>query len=170
MSKQTYHPDRGDLIEMNFQPAAGREIDKRRPAVVLSDRQYNRRTGLCVAVPASTDLTRNFYGVGATIDAGPGLVFLYWGHAADGKGSATPGFNVGGLVKGVNTGATQWEVSYTYLLSARTLLYTGYVKILNESNAGYAFDTNVYPTLCGTYPNGGCGKPGGFVLGMAHFF
>ena len=30
MSKRTYHPDRGDLIEMNFQPAAGREIDTRR--------------------------------------------------------------------------------------------------------------------------------------------
>ena len=57
MSKKTYHPDRGDLIEMNFQPAAGGEIDKRRPAVVLSPRAYNRRTGLCLAVPTSTDLT-----------------------------------------------------------------------------------------------------------------
>ena len=57
MSKRTYHPDRGDLIEMNFQPAAGREIDKRRPAVVLSPVAYNRRSGLCLAVPTSTDLT-----------------------------------------------------------------------------------------------------------------
>ena len=57
MSKRTYHPERGDLIEMSFQPAAGREIDKRRPAVVLSPMAYNRRTGLCLAVPTSTDLT-----------------------------------------------------------------------------------------------------------------
>jgi mRNA interferase MazF len=57
VSKRTYHPDRGDLIEMNFQPAAGREIDKRRPAIVLSPVAYNRKTGLCVAVPLSTDLT-----------------------------------------------------------------------------------------------------------------
>ena len=57
MSKRTYHPDRGDLVEMSFQPAAGREIDKRRPAVVLSPLLYNRRTGLCLAVPTSTDLT-----------------------------------------------------------------------------------------------------------------
>jgi mRNA interferase MazF len=57
VSKRTYHPDRGDLVEMNFQPAAGREIDKRRPAVVLSPLAYNRRTGLCLAVPTSTDLT-----------------------------------------------------------------------------------------------------------------
>ena len=57
MSKRTYHPERGDLIEMNFQPATGREIDKRRPAIVLSPQLYNRRTGLCLAVPISTDLT-----------------------------------------------------------------------------------------------------------------
>ena len=57
MSKRTYHPARGDLIEMNFQPAAGREIDKRRPAIVLSPLGYNRKVGLCVAVPLSSDLT-----------------------------------------------------------------------------------------------------------------
>lgn len=57
MSKRTYHPERGDLIELNFQPAAGREIDKRRPAIVLSPGAYNRKTGLCLAVPLSSDLT-----------------------------------------------------------------------------------------------------------------
>jgi mRNA interferase MazF len=57
VSRRTYHPDRGDLIEMNFQPATGREIDKRRPAIVLSPVEYNRKTGLCLAVPTSTDVT-----------------------------------------------------------------------------------------------------------------
>ena len=57
MSKRTYHPARGDLIEMNFQPAAGREIDKRRPAIVISPLDYNRKSGLCLAVPVSSDLT-----------------------------------------------------------------------------------------------------------------
>jgi mRNA interferase MazF len=57
VSKRTYHPERGDLIEMNFQPSAGREIDKRRPAIVLSPLDYNRRSGLCLAVPTSTDLS-----------------------------------------------------------------------------------------------------------------
>lgn len=57
MSKRTYHPDRGDLIELNFNPAAGREIDKRRPAIVLSPLGYNRSAGICLAVPTSTDLT-----------------------------------------------------------------------------------------------------------------
>jgi mRNA interferase MazF len=45
------------LIEGNFQPAAGREIDKRRPAIVLTPQNCNRRTGLCLAVPITSDLT-----------------------------------------------------------------------------------------------------------------
>jgi mRNA interferase MazF len=57
VSKRTWFPERGDLIEMNFQPAAGREIDKRRPAIVLSPLSYNRKSGLCLAVPVSSDLT-----------------------------------------------------------------------------------------------------------------
>jgi len=118
----------------------------------------------------STDLTRDFYGIGLTVDAGPGLLYGYWGRAGDGKGSAANGSNVGGLVKGESTGATQWEVSYTWLLSARTLLYGGYVKINNQSNASYTFDANPYPVFCNTYPNGGCGRPGGFILGAVHFF
>jgi mRNA interferase MazF len=57
VSKRSYHPDRGDVIEMNFQPASGREIDKRRPAIVISPLAYNRKSGICLAVPTSTDLT-----------------------------------------------------------------------------------------------------------------
>ena len=57
MSQRTYYPDRGDLIELNFHPAAGREIDKRRPAIVLSPLAYNRKTGLCLVVPLSTNLS-----------------------------------------------------------------------------------------------------------------
>jgi mRNA interferase MazF len=57
VSKRTYYPDRGDLVEMNFQPAAGREIDKRRPAIVISPLAYNRKSGVCLAVPVSSDLT-----------------------------------------------------------------------------------------------------------------
>lgn len=57
MSKRTYHPDRGDLIVLDFFPAAGREIDKRRPGIVLSPLSYNRKSGLCIAVPTTTDMT-----------------------------------------------------------------------------------------------------------------
>jgi mRNA interferase MazF len=57
VSKRSYHPDRGDLIELNFFPSTGREIDKRRPAIVLTPGTYNRRTGLCIVVPTSSDIT-----------------------------------------------------------------------------------------------------------------
>jgi mRNA interferase MazF len=42
---------------MNFQPAAGREIDKRRPAIIISPQSYNRGHGLCLTVPLTTNLT-----------------------------------------------------------------------------------------------------------------
>jgi predicted porin len=118
----------------------------------------------------TTNLKRDFYGLGATADVGPGLLYLFVGRAGNGTGSADDGTRIGGLTKGVKTASTQWEASYTYLLSGRTLAYAGYVKIKNESNAAYTFNHNPYPILCNPYPNGGCGKPGGFLVGVAHFF
>ncbi|MEO8305266.1 MAG: porin, partial [Betaproteobacteria bacterium] len=59
--------------------------------------------------------------------------------------------------------SNQWEVSYTYPLSKRTSLYTGYTQILNKSLASYNFSVNSYPTAVG-------GKPQGFVMGMWHNF
>ena len=121
-------------------------------------------------VTPSTDLKRDFWGVSATIDAGPGLIYAFVGRAGDGTGSAVNGSRIGGLTKGASTGSTQWEVSYTYVVSARTLFYAGYVRIENESNAAYTFNINLYPILCDRYPNGACGKPAGFLVGAAHFF
>ena len=119
---------------------------------------------------STTNLKRNFYGIGATADVGPGLLYAFVGRAGNGTGSAVDGTRIGGLTKGKDTGSTQWAVSYTYVMSGRTLAYAGYVKIRNDSNAAYTFNQNPYPILCNVYPNGACGKPGGFVLGMAHFF
>lgn len=121
-------------------------------------------------VTPSTDLKRDFWGVGATVDAGPGLVYLFWGRAGDGKGSAANGTRIGRLAKGESTGSSQWEISYTYVMSARTLLYAGVTRINNASNAGYTFNGDVYPIVCDAYPNGSCGKPSGFIVGAAHFF
>ncbi len=150
------------LSDTAFSIAGGYQLEGVRVGGVYERLRYD--------ITPSTDLTRDLYGIGVTVDAGPGLLYGYWGRAGDGKGSAANGSNIGGLVKGESTGATQWEVSYTYLLSARTLLYGGYVKINNQSNASYTFDANPYPVFCNTYPNGGCGRPGGFVLGAVHFF
>jgi mRNA interferase MazF len=41
-------PDRGDLIKMDFNPAAGHEQAEYRPALVLSPTAYNNKTGLAI--------------------------------------------------------------------------------------------------------------------------
>ena len=48
-----YVPERGDLIWITLNPAAGHEQAGRRPALVLSPKSYNRKTGLCVLCPAT---------------------------------------------------------------------------------------------------------------------
>ena len=82
---------------------------------------------------------------------------------------------MGGLVKGPDTKSDQWEVSYSYSLSPRTLLYAGYVKLNNECNAKYSFNINGYTintshsvSSAATVPCNG--KPSGAIFGIVHFF
>jgi len=46
-----YIPDRQDVVWINFDPQAGREQAKRRPALVFSPKSYNRASGLCLVCP-----------------------------------------------------------------------------------------------------------------------
>ena len=108
-------------------------------------------------------LTRDFYGVSSTLAVGDGNFYAFWGKAADGKGSAVEGTTIGALVKGPDTSSQQWELSYSYNLSLRTMLYAGWVKIDNRPNAAYTFNINPYPVAPGA-------RPSGIVLGIAHFF
>ncbi len=48
-----YAPDTGDLVWLSFSPQAGREQAGRRPALVLSPRLYNAKSGLCVVCPVT---------------------------------------------------------------------------------------------------------------------
>ena len=47
-------PDAGDLVWLTFDPQAGHEQAGRRPALVLSPRAYNQRSGLALACPVTT--------------------------------------------------------------------------------------------------------------------
>jgi mRNA interferase MazF len=51
MAGRRYVPDRGDLVWIQLNPRTGREQAGHRPALVLSPKSYNRRTGLCVFCP-----------------------------------------------------------------------------------------------------------------------
>ena len=50
----SYIPDCGDVIWLNFDPQAGHEQAGHRPALVLSPKAYNARTGLCLVVPITS--------------------------------------------------------------------------------------------------------------------
>ncbi len=47
-------PDRGQIIAINFDPTVGNEIGKRRPALVMSPKAYNRATGFVLVCPITT--------------------------------------------------------------------------------------------------------------------
>jgi mRNA interferase MazF len=52
----SYIPDAGDIVWLNFTPQTGHEQTGRRPAVVLSPKAYNRKTGLLVCVPITSQI------------------------------------------------------------------------------------------------------------------
>jgi mRNA interferase MazF len=49
-----YVPDRGDLVWHQFDPQAGHEQAGHRPAVVLSPRTYNQKSGLALFCPVTS--------------------------------------------------------------------------------------------------------------------
>ncbi|MGH7024036.1 MAG: endoribonuclease MazF [Caulobacteraceae bacterium] len=49
-----YVPDAGDIVWIDFDPQAGHEQARHRPAVVLSPASYNDRAGLLICCPTTT--------------------------------------------------------------------------------------------------------------------
>ena len=49
-----YLPERGDIIWLDFDPSAGVEITKRRPALVLSPRLFNQKTRHAMVAPITS--------------------------------------------------------------------------------------------------------------------
>lgn len=118
------------------------------------------------------DLNRNFYGIGVTIDIGPGQLYADWSRGNDGGGSAVTSqcrsltqtcARIGGLAGGNSTSANQYEISYTYPLSKRTSVWAGYNRVANDAYASYNFNVNSYATAIGA-------KPQAFAIGAWHNF
>ena len=51
-----YIPARGDLVWLQFTPQAGHEQAGHRPAVALSPRSYNQKTGLALFCPVTSQI------------------------------------------------------------------------------------------------------------------
>lgn len=49
-----YVPEAGDIVWLDFDPQAGREQARRRPALVLTGEAYNRASGLFVVCPLTS--------------------------------------------------------------------------------------------------------------------
>ncbi len=122
----------------------------------------------------SGDVHRDYFGVSGTINVGPGQIYLYGAKAFDGKGSACDINLIGctraagavaGVAKGDNTAAPEYEISYTYPLSKRTLTYVGYHYIGNESQAAYNYNINAAQGV----PAAGF-KLKGLAVGLVVFF
>jgi len=50
-----FTPDRGDIIWLNFNPQVGHEQNGIRPALVISPRKYNKKTGLALCCPITSN-------------------------------------------------------------------------------------------------------------------
>ena len=55
---ETYCPERGDIIWLSFNPQLGHEQAERRPALTLSPSLYNRKVGLVLVCPVTTNIKR----------------------------------------------------------------------------------------------------------------
>lgn len=53
VSSQAYVPKCGDVVWITLNPQAGHEQSGRRPAVVLSPKSYNSKTGLAIFCPVT---------------------------------------------------------------------------------------------------------------------
>lgn len=72
----TFIPDRGDLVWLDFVPQTGREQAGRRPALVLSPRAYNERTGLAILCPVTSKVKGYPFEVALPAGLGVGGVVL----------------------------------------------------------------------------------------------
>jgi len=135
-------------------------------------------SGCNFGVTSSTcSLNRNFGGVSVTIPLGGGKIYGFYGKATNGRGSAPDGTSVGYLTRGGNTGSQQGELSYSYNLSPRTMLFAGYTKLINQCKASYTFNINPYPiavgqlgAASGSAGDFASGRPQGFAFGIVHLF
>ena len=51
-----YAPERGDVVWLSFNPQAGHEQAGRRPALVLSPKEYNNKVGLSLLCPITSQV------------------------------------------------------------------------------------------------------------------
>lgn len=54
--RNSYIPERGDIVWLNFDPGSGHEQQGKRPAIVISPGKYNEKTGLGIFCPITSKI------------------------------------------------------------------------------------------------------------------
>jgi len=54
VKSKSYVPERGDIVWLDFDPQLGHEQSGRRPALVISSKIYNEKTGLALFCPITS--------------------------------------------------------------------------------------------------------------------
>ncbi len=75
--KQQYIPKRGDLIWVDFYPAAGHEQMGHRPALVLSPAVFNKKTLLALVAPVTSRVRGHGFEVALTGKKISGVVLCH---------------------------------------------------------------------------------------------
>jgi mRNA interferase MazF len=74
--KRAFVPDAGDFVWLTFSPQAGREQAGRRPALVLSPKMYNAKSGLALVCPITNQVKGYPFEVSIPAGRGAGGVIL----------------------------------------------------------------------------------------------
>jgi len=56
VARRVYAPERGDLIWLDFNPVRGHEQNGRRPALAVSPKKYNAKSGLALVCPITSQI------------------------------------------------------------------------------------------------------------------
>jgi mRNA interferase MazF len=70
----TYIPDRGDIVWLDFDPQLGHEQAGNRPAIVLSPIEYNKKIGLGLFFPITSQIKGYPFEVRIHLDRIDGVV------------------------------------------------------------------------------------------------
>jgi mRNA interferase MazF len=74
--RAAFVPDAGDFVWLTFDPQAGREQAGRRPALVLSPKTYNAKSGLALVCPLTSQAKGYPFEVAVTAGHGASGVIL----------------------------------------------------------------------------------------------
>jgi len=76
-------PERGDIITVDFNPTLGHEQKGLRPALVISNSEFNRRAGVAVICPITSRVRGNLFEVAVTGTKTKGVVLSHQVRAID---------------------------------------------------------------------------------------